>query len=126
MIPLITLNYRTATGIAAYLIARHGSDPRSAELATAPTDKLIGAVGELGSEDGGLADIVRGGVSDVRLGGTVENGDPLTADASGKAVKAAPAAGQTIAIIGTAESDGEADDVIPYFVAPGFLSNPSA
>ena len=88
MIPLITLNYRTASGIAAYLIARHGSEPRAAELATGPTDKLIGAVGEPGSEDGGMADIVRNGVSDVRLGGTVGNGDPLTSDANGKAVKA--------------------------------------
>ncbi|TCT41158.1 hypothetical protein [Martelella mediterranea] len=126
MIPLLTLSYRTVSGIAAYLIARHGADHRSAEPATAPTDKLIGAVGELGSEDGGMADIVKAGMSEVRLGGTVENGDPLTADANSKAVKAAPAAGETVAIIGTAESDGEAEDVIPYLAAPGFLSNPSA
>lgn len=126
MIPLLTQSYRTAAAVAAYLIVAHGSDARTAAVASAATDPLIGTVGEYGSEAGGMADVVKVGVSEVKLGGTVANGDPLTSDAAGKAIKAVETAGTSVRIIGFAESDGEADDIIPYFVAPGFLSNPSA
>lgn len=125
MIPLLTQSYRTAAAVAGYLIVAHGATARSAVLATSATDPLIGAVGELGSFDGGMADVVKTGVSSVRLGGSVANGDPLTANAAGKAVKAVKSAGVNVRIIGFAESPGEADDVIDYFVAPGFLSNPA-
>lgn len=125
MIPLLTQSYRTAAAVAGYLIVAHGATARSAVLATSATDALIGAVGELGSFDGGMADVVKAGVSSVRLGGSVANGDPLTANAAGKAVKAVKTAGANVRIIGFAESPGEADDVIDYFVAPGFLSNPA-
>ncbi len=126
MIPLLTQSYRTAAAVAGYLIVAHGATARSAVLATSATDPLIGAVGELGSFDGGMADVVKVGVSSVRLGGSVANGDPLTSKtAAGKAVKAVKTAGTNVRIIGFAESPGEADDVIDYFVAPGFLSNPA-
>lgn len=124
--PVLTLSYRTAAGIAAYLIAAAGSEARAAVVATGPTDPLIGTVGELGSEAGGMADIAVLGIDEVRLGGTVANGDPLTSDAAGKAVKAVETADTSVRIIGFAESDGDANDIIPFRIAPGYLSNPSA
>lgn len=126
MIPLLIQSYRAATAITGFLIVAYGAEARSAQLATSATDKLLGAAGEQGADAGGMLDVTKAGISKVRLGGTVANGDPLTADANSKAIKAVATAGANVAIIGFAESDGDADEIIPYMVAPGYLSNPSA
>lgn len=59
-----------------------------------------------------------GNIADVEYGGTVTRGDPLTADATGRAVTAAPAAGVNIFIGGFAEVSGVVGDVGSMVVHP--------
>lgn len=125
--PLLIRSFKaTAVAIGDFLIAKASAGANTVEIATANTELLLGSVGNLGVEAGGLADITMVGWSEVRLGGTVAFNDPLTADAAGKAIKALPANSTQVRIIGYAMLAGVADDVIPYHVALGHLSKASA
>lgn len=112
----------TAAAIAGYLIVKASAANGTVEAATAATDKLIGAVDSMGVAASGMADIAMAGWGEVRLGGNVAFGDPLTADANSKAVTATPAEDVQKRIIGFAMAAGAADDIIPYHIAPGLLS----
>jgi hypothetical protein len=116
----------TAAAIAGYLIVKASAANGTVEIASAATDLLIGAIDSLGVEASGIADISLVGQGEVRLGGTVAFGEPLTADAAGKAIKALPANSTQVRIIGFAHAAGVADDIIPYHIAPGCLSKASA
>ncbi|MBF0168789.1 MAG: DUF2190 family protein [Alphaproteobacteria bacterium] len=87
----------------------------------APTDKLMGVSAELTAADGQRIDVHQSGIVDVDYGGTVGFGDPLTSDANGKAVVAAPAAGVNNRIIGFAQIDGADGDIGSVKLAPGFM-----
>jgi hypothetical protein len=123
--PILTKSYMATAAIAAFLIAKASGD-RTVAVAADPEDLLVGAVGNLALAANDMADIVEVGISEVRLGGEVDFNEPLTADANGKAVAAAPVAGKDIRIIGFARAAGVADDVIPYLAAPGVISTPAA
>jgi hypothetical protein len=60
-----------------------------------------------------------GNIADVVYGGNVTRGDPLTADAEGRAVTAAPAAGANAYIVGYAEVSGVLGDIGSVDVLPG-------
>lgn len=60
-----------------------------------------------------------GCIADVIYGGNVTRGDPLTADASGRAITAAPAAGVNAFIVGYAEVSGVLADIGSLYVMPG-------
>lgn len=107
--------------IAAYLIIKHGTADNTATLATAATDKLIGTNEALGKDAGEMVDCPTAGTGEVRLGGNVTRGDPITADAASKGVTAAPAAGANVRIIGFALQSGVLDDVIDYQIFPGLM-----
>ncbi len=112
-IPGLYRNYTTASAIPPYRLVKHGASG-DAVLATAATDHLIGAVQNMGSI-GSRVDVCVAGIPEVTLGGTVEAGDPLTAGPEGKAVKAGkPGTGETVYVIGFAETAGVADDVIAF------------
>ncbi|MFT4162851.1 hypothetical protein [Shinella sp.] len=124
MTPILIKSFRAgAAAIAGYLIVK--SVGGHAELATASTDPLIGAAGSLGAPAGGMVDVTEAGWSEVRAGGNISDGDPLTANNLGKAIKAVPVAGSVVRIIGFARSDASDDDVIPYLVAPGVIATPA-
>ena len=55
---------------------------------------------------------------EVEAGGTLAAGDPLTSDASGKAVKATTGGDR---LIGFALTSASAGDIITYIHAPGTL-----
>lgn len=123
--PLLTKSFRaTAAAIAGYLIIKANAGGL-VSVAAAGTDPLLGTSGSLGAPANGIADVVQVGWDEVRVGGDVTFGDPLTANAAGKAVKAVPVAGSVIRIIGYAMSDGADGDIIPYQVAPGVLPRPA-
>lgn len=107
--------------IAAYLIIKHGTADNTATLATAATDKLIGVNEALNKDAGEMIDYPTAGTGQVRLGGNVTRGDPITADAASKGVTAAPAAGANVRIIGFALQSGVLNDVIDYQIAPGLM-----
>lgn len=106
---------------AAFLILKHGTVDNSAALATAAADKLIGTNDGLAKEIGEQIDYPTSGTGEVKLGGNVTRGDPITSDAASKGITAAPAAGANARIIGFALQSGVADDVIDYHIAPGLM-----
>jgi len=65
---------------------------------------------------GSLVDVVLGEIAQVKLGGTVTQGQRLTSNATGNAIAAAPAAGANASIIGIAFKSGVTGDVIPVLV----------
>jgi hypothetical protein len=61
------------------------------------------------------------GLADVTAGGTVTRGAPLTSDATGRAVVAAPAAGSNVRLIGFARQAAVVGDVFEIVVSPGLM-----
>lgn len=107
--------------IAAHRIVKFGSSDTQVVQAAAATDSLIG-VADLGAAaSGDSVSVVMGGIAVVEYGGTVTRGALLTADASGKAVAAAPANGANNRIIGTALVSGVTGDLGSVLITPASL-----
>lgn len=107
--------------IAAYRIVKPGTADGNYLQAAAATDFLMGVCESVGPAAGERIDVVKSGIADVEFGGTVTRGGPVTADASGKAVAAAPAAGSNVRIIGFAEVSAVAGDIAPVWLEPGLM-----
>lgn len=69
----------------------------------------------------GPLDIVTSGIFPAIAGGTITRGDPLTSDAAGAVVTAAPAGGTNIAIIGYAMASAVAADRVSVMIRPALL-----
>jgi hypothetical protein len=117
--PLLTLAYVAAAAIGAYRIAKFGAADGEAIPAAASTDALIGVTTSLPASLGERVDVIRGGIAEVEFGGNVTRGDWLTADAQGRAITAAPAAGVNANVIGRAECSGVLGDIGSVLIAPG-------
>ena len=112
----------TAQGaVGAFRIVKQGTADQTCTLAAAVGDALIGTSDSLAKDDSEVVDVDLRAFSQVVVGGVVTRGDPLTSDANGAAVKAAPAAGTNNRIIGFAEISGVAGDVITYHRSPGVI-----
>lgn len=112
--------YTASAAIVKHRIVTHGSGDRVATQAAASTGLLIGVSDSIGAAAAGdPVDIIRSGIANVEYGGTVTRGQKLTADASGRAITAAPAAGVNAQIIGVAEVSGVVGDIGKVFIAPG-------
>jgi hypothetical protein len=117
---MLVTNHTADGAIAGYRITKHGDADGDVAQAAASTDLLHGITGRLGaSAVGDRVDVVRAGIAEVEYGGNVTRGNPLTADADGKAVAAAPGAGTNAYIIGFAEVSGVAGDIGSCLIAPG-------
>ena len=101
--PGIYKNFEAEGEIGPYVIVTHGTADYAVKAATGATVALVGT----------------GGIPEVALGGTVAAGDPLTSDASGKAVKATAAGNR---ILGFALVSGASGDIIPYQYSLGTLA----
>lgn len=120
--PTLTKSRRAAGALAAYTIVKHGASDGEVALSVAATDAHCGVVGQLGAKaTGDRVDIHMAGLVEVKLGGIVAAGDPITADGAGKGVKAQPAAGANARHIGFADTAGIAGDVINVLFAPGVI-----
>ena len=115
----------TAAAIDPYLIVQ-GNTSDLILAATAATQKLIGTTDSVGAEASSPTGIALDGVGEVRLGGNVAFGAPITSNNASKGVTAAGVAGETHFIIGYALKAGVADDVIPYRIAAGVIVLPAA
>jgi hypothetical protein len=105
----------TAQGaIGAFLICKPGTADNTVVLATSSTDLLIGTSDSLDKVAGELVDLDMDAIAEVKLGAAVTRGALLTANATGQAVTAAPAAGVNARVIGVALKSGVAGDVITY------------
>jgi len=98
-----------------FRIVKHGAADAFAIQAAAAGDASFGVSDSLGAAAANdPVDIIRGGIAEVVYGGTVTRGDPLTSDASGRAIKAATGN----RVIGFAEVSGVVGDRGSVFIAP--------
>lgn len=120
---LIT-NFNAGAEVLPYRIVKFGSSDKTAVQAAAATDASIGVADQMGAASAGdPLDVIRSGIAEVEFGGNVTRGQPLTSDADGKAVAAAPAAGASVRIIGHAEVSGVDGDIGSVHLSPGTLTN---
>ena len=117
--PGIYKNFEAEGEIGPYVIVTHGTADYAVKAATGATVALVGTTDELGKLSNGRVDVCTGGIPEVAHGGTVAAGDPLTSDASGKAVKATAAGNR---ILGFALVSGASGDIIPYQYSLGTLA----
>jgi len=115
---LIVKTYSAGAAISGARLVKFGASDGVVVQAAAATDAIIGVHGTLDAASGADADVIHLGIAHVRLGGNVTRGALLTADANGKAVAAAPAAGANNRTIGFARQSGVADDIIEAFIVP--------
>ncbi len=118
---LLNRNYTAGAAIAAFRIVKPGAADGEVLQAAAATDALMGVCESVGPASGERCDVIHAGIADVEFGGTVTRGAPVTADANGKAVAAAPAAGSNVRIIGFAQVSAVSGDISPVLIAPGVM-----
>lgn len=121
MNPTLTKNYIAEGALNPFRIMARGTADGQVVQASAATDTLFGTTGELGAADTERVDVHQGGQPEVEYGGNVSAGDPLTADAVGRAVTAAPGAGANVRIVGFAAVDAVLGDIGPYDHAPSVM-----
>ncbi|MEC4750044.1 capsid cement protein [Methylomicrobium sp. Wu6] len=115
-------NFTAQGAISAYRIAKFGSADGTVVAAAAVSDLLLGVATRVPADaSGDRVDIVLNGIAEVEYGGNVTRGAKLTADASGKAVAAAPAAGTNNQIIGIAMVSGVSGDIGSVLIIPSVL-----
>lgn len=102
--------YTASADVAGRRIVKHGAADLAAVQATASTEAYAGVSAPMGATSGQVLDVVEHGQAEIEYGGNVTRGDPLTADANGKAIKATPGAGVVAQVIGYARISGVAGD----------------
>lgn len=120
-ITLLNRDYTAAAAIAAFRIVKAGAADGEVLQAAAATDALMGVCESVGPAAGERCDVVKVGIADVEFGGPVTRGGPVTSDAIGRAIAAAPAAGSNVRVIGYAEVSAVAGDIAPVLIAPGVM-----
>jgi hypothetical protein len=94
--------------------------------ATAATDAIIGVTERLDVASGERVDVVLSGIAEVVAGGSITRGTDVTADANGKAVACAPAAGETARRGGIAHLAAASGDYVEVMVTPATVTTPAA
>lgn len=108
----------TKTGLATaaiatqYLIVKFGADENHISQAAGATDALIGVIQHAATAAEQEVEVQLNGISNVKAGGVIALGAPVTADAAGKAVTATT--GQNI--LGYACKAAAAGDIIPVLI----------
>jgi len=115
-------NFRAAVAIPAYTIVKFGVSDVLVTPTVAAGDASIGITGELAADVGERCDVHMSDIADVRLGGPVTRGDPLTSDVQGRAILAAPGSGAKVRTIGFALASGVLGDVAPARLVPGMMT----
>ncbi len=126
MIPLLRLAFEASALTVGFRFARFSDTAASSKvaLAAANTDAIIGVFGSLATAAGDMADVTVAGQEFIELGGTVTAGAPLTADASGRAIVAAPVVSTTVRVGAIALEPGVIGDRIKVLVVPSLLRTP--
>ncbi|WP_288579835.1 hypothetical protein [uncultured Methylobacterium sp.] len=114
-----------AADIAGCIIAAFTGAGQAVAAAASPAAPFAGITDSVGGKASyGLVDLQLTQEADIRYGGAVRAGDPLTAagDGTGRAVKAVkPGAGASVTVVGFAQVDGVTDDIGKVFLAPSVL-----
>lgn len=117
---LLTKNRLTAGVIAAYCIVKPGGTAGTVVAAAAGADKVIGVTTDVDAVSGERADVIHLGEAKVVAGAAFADGDLLMADANGRAITAAAAAGTNVRTVGYArEAASAVGDICEIVVQPG-------
>lgn len=85
--------------------------------------KLLGTTAIRGASGADVrVDVCLDGIREIEFGGVVAYGDPLTSDAEGRAIKAEPAGGVTVPVIGTALDVGGVGVIGHVLIRPGHIT----
>lgn len=109
---------KCTAAVAAFTLAKFGADDDTMSTGVAATDNVVGVFQHATVVAGEEVRVMLGGISRVKLGGTVARGDLIGSDASGQGVAVAPAAGTNNRIVGIALASGVSGDIIPMLIAP--------
>lgn len=119
--PTLIKTFVAGAAIRARRFAVFGATDTAMVEATGAATLITGVFEKVDGDAGDLVDVVHSGLTEVVLGGPVTRGQPLTSDANGAAIVAAPAAGTNVRIGGFAFASGVAGDIIPALVQLGFM-----
>lgn len=121
--PLLSINRYAEAAIVKQTIVRAGTVDEKLRPATASSQPLFGIADMLGADIDKRVDVHTHGFALVKLGGTVAQGDPLTADASSNAIAATFGSNGVVYIIGFATKAGVAGDLVGCRIAPAAVLN---
>jgi hypothetical protein len=126
MIPVLRLSFEAGAATTPFRFARFSDAAVSSKVATgaANTDALIGVFGSLAAAMGEMADVSVMGQEILELGATVTAGAPLTSDAQGRGIVAAPVAATTVRVGAFALEPGVIGDRIKVLVVQSLLRTP--
>ncbi|ALL14268.1 capsid cement protein [Caulobacter henricii] len=122
MQPGLTKTFIAAAAITKRRIVKFDAVDGQVLTAAAANDSLLG-VSDMSADvtSGSRVEVRLNGVAEVEAGGTIARGAPVTSDATGRAVAAAPAAGVNNRIIGIAMASYVVGDVADVFLSQGSL-----
>ncbi|MGH6879286.1 DUF2190 domain-containing protein [Hypericibacter sp.] len=107
-----TKSFKAGGAISNYRIVKSGANDGEVLQAAAAADFLMGVVDQpSGVASGDRVDVVLQGIVEIEFAGVVTRGGPVTSDANGKAVAAAPGAGTNNRVIGFAMNTQAAGDI---------------
>lgn len=114
-ISILDKGFEYAESIDKYLVVKVNSDGKVAKAGNG--EGGIGVAIESG-DTGDFKTIRLSGIADVRAGDVITAGDRLTTNDSGEVIKAAPASGENVGILGIAlQSAGESGEVIQVLLS---------
>lgn len=112
--------FKAEAAISRRRIVKFGSTDDLVVQAAAAADAVFGvATHDLDSAVGETCDVIVAGVAEVDFGANITRGQLLMADANGRAVAAAAAAGTNVRTIGVAMVSGVSGDVGVALIQPG-------
>jgi hypothetical protein len=117
---LLTKSLEATTAVTKRRLVKFGAADGAGVPAVDATAFIVGVSSDVDTAIGERISVYStGNIADVEYGGAVARGDPLTADAQGRAVAAAPAAGANAFIVGYAEVSGVLGDIGSAYILPG-------
>ncbi len=124
MTPSFIKSFPAGADVDGQRIVKFSGTDNEVVAGAANTDALIGVSDTLGADAGDMLDVIQGGWGNVQAGGNLSAGDPITADANGKAVAAAPVASTVVRYVGFVMVDAVDGDIVPFLFAPGIINTP--
>ncbi|MEQ1890289.1 MAG: DUF2190 domain-containing protein [Alphaproteobacteria bacterium] len=119
--PMLSKNYRAEAAVAKRRIVKMGATDGAVVVGAAATDLIFGVSADIDAAITERVDVHVAGIAEVEFGGTVTRGGPVTSDATGRAVAAAPGAGVNNRIIGFALVSAVVGDVAPVILSQGVM-----
>ncbi|PHY20809.1 capsid cement protein [Caulobacter sp. BP25] len=122
MHPGLTKNYTAGAAVARRRIVKFDAVDGQVLQGAAATDAIFG-VSDMSADcvAGDRVDVRLTGVAEIDVGGAITRGAPVTSDANGKAVAAAPAAGSNVRIIGFANATYANGDIGDFLLSQGLM-----